>query len=266
MMMRVAVLAICVATGIAAADSESASQLFDEGRVLLEQGDKTQACERFHKSYELERAPGTALNLAVCEEDAAHWSAAFDLYNAAAKTFEESDQPARAKFASDRASAVQRSHPEVVATLQPTTTPEPARPEAPPRRIAPKIVAGSAFAIAAVSFGLFLHYHMQMQDFEEADLGNMTARDRNGLLVNAVGNEQCGEVTFEDPAAQTKFRTACTAARRGGIAAKVGLVSAAVGAGTLIYLVVTKPHARRHVDVVPAVTNDGASVFANWSW
>jgi hypothetical protein len=51
-----------------AGSEQAADQLFREARELMDQGDNARACELLKKSYALEKADGTLLNLAICED------------------------------------------------------------------------------------------------------------------------------------------------------------------------------------------------------
>lgn len=65
-----AALAILVMEGAAEAQTDAtiAQSLFDEGRVLLEQGRYAEACPKFAESQRLDPGGGTLLNLALCHE------------------------------------------------------------------------------------------------------------------------------------------------------------------------------------------------------
>ena len=51
-----------------AGSGEAADQLFVEARELMDRGENERACELLLKSYALEKADGTLLNLAICED------------------------------------------------------------------------------------------------------------------------------------------------------------------------------------------------------
>ena len=89
----------------AAAEPDAAKRLFDEGRALAEKGKHLEACVLFEKSYELEAAVGTQLNLADCAERDGKPRQAWILWSAAAEEFERMGD-ARAKFARGRADAL----------------------------------------------------------------------------------------------------------------------------------------------------------------
>jgi hypothetical protein len=83
-----------------------AKRLFDEARALVEQGKPAEACAVFQRSYDLERAAGTMLNLAECAERDGKYRRAWLLYDAAAQEYDRSHKPGPAKFARDRAEAL----------------------------------------------------------------------------------------------------------------------------------------------------------------
>lgn len=69
-----------VAQTPSARDASSAEALFESGRDALNAGDLELACGRFAESLRLDPAPGTLLNLAVCEQRRQRWSAAWQHY------------------------------------------------------------------------------------------------------------------------------------------------------------------------------------------
>lgn len=93
-------------TGVARAEDPEALRLFVEGRALADQGNYTEACQLYAKSYERERAAGTTLNLGDCAEREGKLRRAWLLYNAAASEYEKTQKSAGARFALDRANAV----------------------------------------------------------------------------------------------------------------------------------------------------------------
>jgi len=83
-----------------------ADRLFEAGRELAHKGDYAGACDKFEKSYALEPALGTQLNLADCDEHLGHLRAAWERYLAAALQAERAGETKRAEFARQRADAV----------------------------------------------------------------------------------------------------------------------------------------------------------------
>jgi tetratricopeptide (TPR) repeat protein len=99
-------LALAAAPGVGAEGVPEATRLFEEGRVLADQGKLAEACERFAKSHELERAAGTMLNLGDCAEREGDLRRAWLLYDAAAREYEEAGKEKSARFARGRADAL----------------------------------------------------------------------------------------------------------------------------------------------------------------
>jgi len=86
-------------------DPEAAKQLFVAGRTLHDQHKYLEACVLFERSYELDPAVGTRLNLAECAERAHKPREAWLLWMSAAEEFDRASDP-RAKFAHDHADAL----------------------------------------------------------------------------------------------------------------------------------------------------------------
>lgn len=91
------------------------TKLFDEGRELAKAGNYADACAKFEQSYALDNGVGTELNLADCKERLGHYYFAWTLFDEAARR--SSDNPARAKFARDRADALTGKLATVVVNL-----------------------------------------------------------------------------------------------------------------------------------------------------
>ena len=94
------------APGAGAEGNPDAAKLFQEGRELAEQGKHDEACERFARSHELERAAGTMLNLGDCAERAGELRRAWLLFDEAAREYERTGKAGPAKFARGRADAL----------------------------------------------------------------------------------------------------------------------------------------------------------------
>jgi tetratricopeptide (TPR) repeat protein len=80
-----------------------AKQLWDDGRKLAASGKYQQACDDFTKSYALDPAVGTELNLGDCQEHLGHLAIAWHLFEDAATKDSDAD---RAKYARGRADAL----------------------------------------------------------------------------------------------------------------------------------------------------------------
>lgn len=98
---------VAALTGRAVADRDPAvaKRLFSEGRVLYDQGKFIEACVLFEKSFELDPAVGTKLNLAECAERDNKPRAAWLMWTSAADEFERNSDK-RSKFARARADAL----------------------------------------------------------------------------------------------------------------------------------------------------------------
>lgn len=98
------------------------TRLFDEGRALAKEGKYAEACAKFEQSLELDRAPGTLLNYADCNEHLGHLALAYRLFDEVAR-MSETDNVDRAKFARERARAVLARTGTVVVRLADARTP-----------------------------------------------------------------------------------------------------------------------------------------------
>ena len=109
-MVRIAFLAVLCAAGVAAAepakDRALATKLFEEGRELSKVANYAEACDRFGRSYEIDPAPGTAVNYADCQEHLGHLARAWQLFDEAAARSDREANAVRAQYARDRASAL----------------------------------------------------------------------------------------------------------------------------------------------------------------
>ena len=97
--------AVAMTTASAVADP-AAEQLFRDGRQLLKDGKRDEACERFQRSADLESKVGTLLNLADCREQQGRIATAWDDFTQAqALAARQNDR--RAVEAGRRASALE---------------------------------------------------------------------------------------------------------------------------------------------------------------
>jgi tetratricopeptide (TPR) repeat protein len=80
-----------------------AKQLWEGGRKLAAAGKYQEACDEFTKSYALDPAIGTELNLADCQEHLGHLAIAWHLFDDGAKKDSDAD---RAKYARGRVDAL----------------------------------------------------------------------------------------------------------------------------------------------------------------
>lgn len=122
-------LVYCLATSSLAHADElpkpptEADRLFEEGRAFAKEGKIAEACARFTKSFEIDHALGTELNLADCEEKLGHLRLAWRLFLAAADESQRSDDTKRTEFARARAEALAARLTEVVVNVAQPTAP-----------------------------------------------------------------------------------------------------------------------------------------------
>jgi tetratricopeptide (TPR) repeat protein len=98
-------VAVLGATASAQTPSADGAKLFEEGRALAKAGKHEQACAKFEQSLALDPAIGTQLNYADCHEKLGQNAEAWRIFDAAADA-EKITNPARAKFARERADAL----------------------------------------------------------------------------------------------------------------------------------------------------------------
>lgn len=138
-MRGLAIAAVLAVTRIAAADPSDPSEAaasFQRGRELAREGRYPEACVEFARSYALDAALGTAVNLADCLERQGKLRRAWELFDLVARSPQEVQS--RARLARERADALAARLATVVVTLR-----EPAAPGLALR------VAGRAVAPAA---------------------------------------------------------------------------------------------------------------------
>lgn len=87
-------------------------RLFVEGRQLMDEGKTDEACQRFERSYQLEGALGSLLNLANCEEKRGRLRIALAHWRKAADT--AGDQQKNRLYALGRAGDLEKKMPKVM--------------------------------------------------------------------------------------------------------------------------------------------------------
>jgi hypothetical protein len=106
---RGALVVLALASTVALADQApvpEAARLFEEGRSLLKEGKLDDACDRFARSWQLERAIGTQLNHADCLERRNELVQAWELFDDASRAATSRRQDSRAKYARERADGI----------------------------------------------------------------------------------------------------------------------------------------------------------------
>jgi hypothetical protein len=86
---------------VSVADKLVATQLFKEGRALLEQGQVAQACPKLQESQRLDPGGGTLLNLALCHERQNRAATAWEEFTEALGVAKRDNLPQRIEFARD---------------------------------------------------------------------------------------------------------------------------------------------------------------------
>jgi hypothetical protein len=93
-----------------------AVRLFREGRAAVKQGNLEEACRLFFQSFSLERANGTLLNLALCEERTGRLTRALEHLEQFLERAEDADD--RRPLATRRIADLRRRIPQVTLTLK----------------------------------------------------------------------------------------------------------------------------------------------------
>ena len=100
------VLVAAPAVADEATDKAAAARLFQEGRDAMSAGKLEEACARFEASLTLDRAIGTKLNLADCQEKRGNFAVAYRLFDEAAIEGAKTGKEGREDFARQRATAL----------------------------------------------------------------------------------------------------------------------------------------------------------------
>lgn len=87
-----------------ARDAAAAEMLFQKGRDAMAESDFDAACQFFIESLALDAAVGTVMNLAVCEEERGHYTAAWERWHQALRLLSPDDD--RVIFADQKLEAV----------------------------------------------------------------------------------------------------------------------------------------------------------------
>jgi len=122
-MRGIAIAIVMAVTGTAIAnpvDTAEAGQIFQQARDLARRGRFDEACELFGKSYELDPALGTAVNLADCLERQGQLRHAWALFDVVARNLQN---VSRARFARQRADALLAKLATVIVKLRDPSTP-----------------------------------------------------------------------------------------------------------------------------------------------
>ncbi len=123
-MRGIAIAIVMAVTGTAIAnpvDTTEAGQIFQQARDLVRLGRFDEACELFARSYELDPALGTAVNLADCLERQGQLRHAWALFDVVARNSQ--NVQSRARLARQRANALLAKLATVIIKLRDPSTP-----------------------------------------------------------------------------------------------------------------------------------------------
>lgn len=170
--MRHVVVAVLLVTNIAVADDAPARKLFEQGREVQRQGRDQEACELFAKSFALDPAPDTRLDLAACAQLTGDFARARELYVQALREAELSQDDLRASFARNKVNELDRglaaaAMPVVVVPPAVETPASSARQHVQKRRSwvhASWVMAGAGAASWATSLGVCLYAKSRWND------------------------------------------------------------------------------------------------------
>jgi hypothetical protein len=110
----VAAAALLPFLGASTAHAEDAKSLFEEALNYSRRGDSARACELFERSFTLEAASGTLLNVAACREARGELVSAYNAYAEALDRSDREGKPDRVKVARLRLSAIESKVARVV--------------------------------------------------------------------------------------------------------------------------------------------------------
>jgi hypothetical protein len=252
-MVKCMLLAILVAMPAYADDKDEAARLFEQGRTQNQQGDLDAACESFADSYAIERAAGTALNLADCEARAGNWEYALELYDGAAIVFERDGRAESARFARVRAEALRAEH-----ATKPLDRPSVTSPAPKPKTWLLGVGIGGITVSALGIVGL-VHAFDKMQDFDSATVEGEVFPPGKTI----VSDDDCGVVRFSSASLQATFEDSCAAKSRARWLLPVTFVSGVVGITSLAYYLYTRPKQRSKMAIVPTAQG---GVLATFEW
>lgn len=111
-------LAFFAGTAHAQQDNAAAVEaLFSDGKKLMAEGKTAEACPKFLASYNLEHRVGTVLNLAACYEKNGQIASAWARFVEAQTLAARGNQPERAAFAAQHATALEPRKSTLVVTV-----------------------------------------------------------------------------------------------------------------------------------------------------
>jgi hypothetical protein len=102
-----------------ATDKSTATQLFKEGRALLDSGRVSAACRKLEESQRLDPGGGTLLNLALCHEQEGRTASAWVEFTEALGIAKRDDRPQRVEFARAHIAQLEPSLSRIVIEVPP---------------------------------------------------------------------------------------------------------------------------------------------------
>jgi hypothetical protein len=103
------------------ADKSLATQLFKEGRTLVDQGKYTEGCRKLEESQRLDPGGGTLLNLALCHEKEGRTATAWAEFTEALGIARKDDRPQRAEIAQQHIEALEPTLSRLVVQVPPAS-------------------------------------------------------------------------------------------------------------------------------------------------
>jgi hypothetical protein len=116
---------VLVAAGAVAeptsADKSLATQLFKEGRTLVDQGKVAEGCSKLEESQRLDPGGGTLLNLALCHEKEGRTATAWAEFTEALGIARKDDRPQRAEIAQQHIEALEPTLSRLIVQVPPAS-------------------------------------------------------------------------------------------------------------------------------------------------
>ncbi|HMI82657.1 MAG TPA: tetratricopeptide repeat protein, partial [Polyangiaceae bacterium] len=123
--LRVACLGVSLAAVALAeptsADKSLATQLFKEGRTLVDQGKYAEGCRKLEESQRLDPGGGTLLNLALCHEKEGRSATAWTEFTEALGIARKDDRPQRAEIAQQHIEALEPTLSRLIVQVPPAS-------------------------------------------------------------------------------------------------------------------------------------------------
>jgi hypothetical protein len=103
------------------ADKSLATQLFKEGRTLVDQGKFAEGCRKLEESQRLDPGGGTLLNLALCHEKEGRTATAWTEFTEALGIARKDDRPQRAEIAQQHIEALEPTLSRLIVQVPPAS-------------------------------------------------------------------------------------------------------------------------------------------------